>query len=214
MGCTGYLAIIPACNISKYYLRYYYRQIPLQLMLLPFIQIPSTDVIWLTLTLKMTTAQVVETSVTVNNNPIQDYMLIRRSYSTYLWTFLKQVACFQQKIPTGVHSLLDDEGLTEFLTIMKLLIELLLYKPDFVPWLHNCLEVTQQNPSLVYITFYITFSIAFKHPRIGGLLGSYFCKCIVISLPSWGLWHPDIKKLRPPKCRKLRPLKQCFPILK
>ena len=37
--------------------------------------IPSTDVIQLTLTLKMTTAQVVETSVTVNNNsPIQDYV--------------------------------------------------------------------------------------------------------------------------------------------
>ena len=36
--------------------------------------IPSTDVIQLTLTLKMTTAQVVETSVTVNNDsPIQDY---------------------------------------------------------------------------------------------------------------------------------------------
>ena len=36
--------------------------------------IPSTDVIQLTLTLKMTT-QVVETSVTVNNNsPIQDYV--------------------------------------------------------------------------------------------------------------------------------------------
>ena len=35
--------------------------------------IPSTDVIQLTLTLKMITAQVVETSVTVNNNsPIQD----------------------------------------------------------------------------------------------------------------------------------------------
>ena len=34
---------------------------------------PSTDVIHLTLTLKMTTAQVVETSLTVNNNsPIQD----------------------------------------------------------------------------------------------------------------------------------------------
>ena len=34
-----------------------------------------TDVIQLTLTLKMTTAQVVETSVTVNNNsPIQDYV--------------------------------------------------------------------------------------------------------------------------------------------
>ena len=35
----------------------------------------STDVIQLTLTLKMTTAKVVETSVTVNNNsPIQDYV--------------------------------------------------------------------------------------------------------------------------------------------
>ena len=38
-------------------------------------RIPSTDVIQLTLTLKMTTAQVVETSVTVNNNsPIQNYV--------------------------------------------------------------------------------------------------------------------------------------------
>ena len=37
--------------------------------------IPSTEVIQLTLTLKMTTAQVIETSVTVNNNsPIQDYI--------------------------------------------------------------------------------------------------------------------------------------------
>ena len=37
--------------------------------------IPSTDVIQLTLTLNMTTAQVAETSVTVNNNsPIQDYV--------------------------------------------------------------------------------------------------------------------------------------------
>ena len=37
--------------------------------------IPSTDVIQLSLTLKMTTAKVVETSVTVNNNsPIQDYV--------------------------------------------------------------------------------------------------------------------------------------------
>ena len=35
--------------------------------------IPTTDVIQLTLTLKMTTAKVVETSATVNNNsPIQD----------------------------------------------------------------------------------------------------------------------------------------------
>ena len=37
--------------------------------------IPSTDVIQLTLTLKMATAQVVETSVTVNNNsPTRDYV--------------------------------------------------------------------------------------------------------------------------------------------
>ena len=37
--------------------------------------IPSTDAIQLTLTLKMTTAQVGETSVTVNNNsPVQDYV--------------------------------------------------------------------------------------------------------------------------------------------
>ena len=35
--------------------------------------IPSTDMIQLTLTLKMTTEQVVETSVIVNNSPIQDY---------------------------------------------------------------------------------------------------------------------------------------------
>ena len=38
-------------------------------------KIPSTDVIQLPLTLKMTTAQVVKTSVTVNNNStIQDYV--------------------------------------------------------------------------------------------------------------------------------------------
>ena len=37
--------------------------------------IPSIDVIQLTLALKMTTAQVVEMLVTVNNNsPIQDYV--------------------------------------------------------------------------------------------------------------------------------------------
>ena len=37
--------------------------------------IPSTDVIQLTLTLKMTIAHIVETSVTVNNNcPLQDYV--------------------------------------------------------------------------------------------------------------------------------------------
>ena len=37
--------------------------------------IPLTDVIQLTLTLKMTTAQVVEMSIIVNDNsPIQDYI--------------------------------------------------------------------------------------------------------------------------------------------
>ena len=45
------------------------------MVLYTLVIIPSTDVIQLTLTLKMTTAQVVETSVTVNNNsPIQDYV--------------------------------------------------------------------------------------------------------------------------------------------
>ena len=34
----------------------------------------STDMIQPTLTLKMTTAQVVETSVAVSNSPIQDYI--------------------------------------------------------------------------------------------------------------------------------------------
>ena len=33
----------------------------------------SSDVIQLTLALKMTTAQIAETSVTFNNSPIQDY---------------------------------------------------------------------------------------------------------------------------------------------
>ena len=36
--------------------------------------LPSSEVIQLTLTLEMTYAQVVETSVTVNNSPIQDYV--------------------------------------------------------------------------------------------------------------------------------------------
>ena len=40
-----------------------------------FVRRPPTDVIQLTLTLKMTTAQVIETSVTVNNNnPVQEYV--------------------------------------------------------------------------------------------------------------------------------------------
>ena len=46
--------------------------------------IPSTGVTQLTLTLKMTTAQVAETSVTVNNNsPIQDYVHPDDLNSTY-----------------------------------------------------------------------------------------------------------------------------------
>ena len=36
--------------------------------------VTSTDLIQLTLTLKMTTAQVVETSLTINNSSIQDYV--------------------------------------------------------------------------------------------------------------------------------------------
>ena len=47
--------------------------------------IPSTDMIQLTLTLKMTTAQVVQTLVTVNNNSlIQDFIhLDNRTQPTY-----------------------------------------------------------------------------------------------------------------------------------
>ena len=142
-------------------------------------------------------------------------MLIRRSYSTYLWTFLKQVACFQQKIPTGVHLLLDDEGSTEFSTIMKLLIELLLYKPDFVRWLHNCLEVTQQNPSCVYITFYITFSIAFKHPPDWEVTGGLLLQMHCYNPPKLGVLTPRRQQIKTSKVsRKLRLLKQCFAILK
>ena len=36
--------------------------------------IPSTDLMQLILTLKITTARIVETSVTVNTSPIQDYV--------------------------------------------------------------------------------------------------------------------------------------------
>ena len=44
---------------------------------------PSTDVIQLNLTLKMTTTQVVETSVTVNNNSRSNstYFFLNSSYS-------------------------------------------------------------------------------------------------------------------------------------
>ena len=52
---------------------------------------PSTDMIQLTLTLKMTTAQVVETSVTVNNNsPIQDYVHLDNQTQPTLKFFLLQ----------------------------------------------------------------------------------------------------------------------------
>ena len=57
---------------------------------------PSTDVIQLTLTQKMTTPQVVETSATVNNSPIQDYVSLRspgRSNSTYLVIFRQHIYC-------------------------------------------------------------------------------------------------------------------------
>ena len=57
---------------------------------------PSTDVIKVTLTLKMTTAQVVETSGTVSNSPIQDYVhLDNRTQPTYE---MSPVACFS-KVP-------------------------------------------------------------------------------------------------------------------
>ena len=45
--------------------------------------IPSTDMIQLTLTLNMTTAQVVETSVTVNNNSFSGLRSPGQSNSTY-----------------------------------------------------------------------------------------------------------------------------------
>ena len=52
--------------------------------------IPSTEVSQLTLTLKMTTAQVFETSVTINNNtPIQDNVHPDDQIQpTYDWNFL------------------------------------------------------------------------------------------------------------------------------
>ena len=60
----------------------------------PEYNIPSTDVIQFTLTLKMTTAQVVETSVTVNSNsPIQDY--VHPDYQTQL-TLEVSIAMFLQ----------------------------------------------------------------------------------------------------------------------
>ena len=67
--------------------------------------IPSSDVIQLTLTLKMTTVQVVETSVTVNiNSPIQDYVhpddqtqpiacILCSSFIHYLTSFVIAYPC-------------------------------------------------------------------------------------------------------------------------
>ena len=56
-------------------------RVPIDLMFHLYVLV----MIQLILTLKMTTAQVVETSVTVNNNhPIQDYVHPRHSYSTNL----------------------------------------------------------------------------------------------------------------------------------
>ena len=49
----------------------------------------ESDVIQLTLTLKMTTAQVAQKSVTVNNNsPIQDYIQQTTINSTYFRSWL------------------------------------------------------------------------------------------------------------------------------
>ena len=59
---------------------------------------PSPDVIQLTLTLKITTAQVVETSVTINNNsPIQDYVHPDdHTQPTYLLTYLIVFLIFKE----------------------------------------------------------------------------------------------------------------------
>ena len=60
-----------ACIRCEYNLNRY----KLEVVSVFWVLIPSTDMIQLTLTLKMTTAQVVETLVTVNDNsPIQDYI--------------------------------------------------------------------------------------------------------------------------------------------
>ena len=66
-----------------------------------------TDVIQLTLTLKMTTAHyrtVAETSVTVNNNsPTQDYVHPGRPYSTYLWNFVVYSTDFHWSNSAFIH---------------------------------------------------------------------------------------------------------------
>ena len=86
--------------------------------------IPSTDAIQLTLTLKMTTAEVVETSVTVNNNsPVQDYVhpddqtqptfeFALFQTSSILFSFISFVKCcrnFLELNPKGPYQSLEKE---------------------------------------------------------------------------------------------------------
>ena len=57
--------------------------------------IPSTEVIQFTSTLKMTTAQVVETSVTINNNThIQDYVNNSNNNGIYIALIHRCSKCF------------------------------------------------------------------------------------------------------------------------
>ena len=65
---------------------------------------PSTDVIQLTLTLKVTTAQVVETSVTVDNNsPIQDYVhpdeKTQSTFESHLYQEKYDASSVRHKLP-------------------------------------------------------------------------------------------------------------------
>ena len=66
--------------------------------------IPSTDVIQLTLTLKMTTARVVETSVTVtNNSPIQDYVHPDdQTQPTFMIYTIKKEGLYQNKVNSSL----------------------------------------------------------------------------------------------------------------
>ena len=78
-----------ACIRCKYNLNRY----KLEVVSVFWVLIPSTDVIQLTLTLKMTTAQVVETLVTVkDNSPIQDHIHPDdQTQSTFdmFWVYMK-----------------------------------------------------------------------------------------------------------------------------
>ena len=97
----------------------------------------STDVIQLTLTLKMTTAQVVETSVTVSNNsPIQDYVhpddqtqptfendsWVQTFHSTLLVEFSINIACYEKKatIPGFTRIIRKSKGLQKSLKTVDL----------------------------------------------------------------------------------------------